>query len=406
MDTAYIRKDFPQYQGDKQTAYLDTAATSLTPEPVLTAVNQYYRDYRASVHRGSYKSAERATEAYEAARKRVAEFIGAEKSCEVIFTLGATASANMLIYALERTMNLEQGDEIVTSVMEHHAILLPLIELAKRKGLNMRYARLTKDFALDTEELEELITDRTKIVSIMVASNVTGRINKLPSSLLRRRSDVEAPVIIRDATAAVGHMPIDVQELGADFIFFSGHKMCGPTGVGVLYGRNELLEKLEPGCVGGGMVTDVEGMDTTWAEGPGRFEPGTQNIAGVLGIAAAAEYLDAVGLEVIRTHAQALVAYAQTLLGELPGVTLYSAPSQHNVGIISFTVEGIHPHDVAEVAGMEGVALRAGHHCALPLHKTLGVEATTRASVYLYNTRDDIDALVASVKEAQKVFKK
>jgi cysteine desulfurase/selenocysteine lyase len=240
----------------------------------------------------------------------------------------------------------------------------------------------------------------------MVASNVTGRINKLPSSLLRRRSDVEAPAIIRDATAAVGHMPIDVQELGADYMFFSGHKMCGPTGVGVLYGRNELLEKLEPGCVGGGMVTDVEGMDTTWAEGPGRFEPGTQNIAGVLGIAAAAEYLDAVGLEVIRTHAQALVAYAQTLLGELPGVTLYSAPPQDNVGIVSFTVEGIHPHDVAEVAGMEGVALRAGHHCALPLHKTLGVEATTRASVYLYNTRDDIDALVASIKKAQEVFKK
>jgi len=399
-----IRKDFPQYKADATMAYLDTAATSLTPKPVLEMVNEYYQVYRASVHRGTYESAERATEAYENARASIAAFIGANTD-EVVFTAGATASANMLVYALEHSIDWKPGDEIVTSVMEHHAMLLPLQQLAKRKKLVLKYAQLTKDFALDVEDLTELITDRTKIVSVMVASNVTGRINEISSTSLRRRSDVEGPILIRDATAAVGHMPIDVHELDADFIFFSGHKMCGPTGVGILYGKREWLERLEPGCVGGGMVEDVHEKHAEWTEVPGKFEAGTQNIAGVLGLAAATKYLDALGPAAVHVHAQELVTYAEKELAAIDGVTVLAAPAEHNVGIVSFTVEGVHSHDVAGIAGKNSVAVRAGHHCALPLHKALGIESTTRASFYIYNTMSDVDALVASVKEAKELFK-
>jgi len=388
--------------------YLDTAASSLTPTPVIEAMDRYYRQYRASAHRGLYAEAERATEAYEGARAQIASFIKASPE-EVIFTSGATAAANMLVYALEHTLELREGDEIVTTVMEHHAMFVPLQELAKRKGLALKYAQLGKDFMLDTGDLEELITDRTRIVAALGASNVTGSIVDLKNTSIHTRvttsiHDSTHPVIIRDATALIGHAPVTIGELGADFVFFSGHKICGPTGVGILWCRRALLADLEPGFYGGGMVQEVTLESASWVPGVERFEPGTPNIAGAIGLGSAVAYLAEIGLDVLRKHVHALTAYAYETLGALPGVTLYAASPDRNVGIISFSVEGIHPHDVAQIAGNERVAVRAGHHCALPLHQALGVLATTRASIYLYTVEEDIDALARSIRAAQKTF--
>lgn len=396
MNVEQIRNDFPTLGGDL--VYLDSGATSLTPEPVIRAVEQYYREYRASVHRGLYAEAARATESYEAARAKVAEFIGASSE-EIIFTAGATASSNMLVYALEQSLELNVGDEIVTTTMEHHAMLVPLQKLAERKKLVLKFAPLTDDYALDTEKFAELVTDRTKIVAVIGASNVTGRITGTLPSFGEHR-----PVVIRDVTAWVGHAPFSVTACGADFAFFSGHKFCGPTGIGVLYGKKEWLDRLEPGHYGGGMVADVTLDGATFQMGVEGFEAGTANIGGVVGLGAAVKYLQTVGVDAVHEHVRTLVAYAQEQLEAVEEVTLYAAPAEHNVGIVSFTVEGVHPHDLAQVLGDTRVAVRAGHHCALPLHKELGVHATTRASFYLYNTKADVDALVAGIESAKDVF--
>ncbi len=398
MDTTAIRNDFMSLKDGL--VYLDSAATSLTPEPVLEAMNEYYRNYRANVHRGLYAEAERATERYEEARKNIAAFIGATAD-EVIFTSSATAASNMLVYALEHTLELQEGDEIVTTVMEHHAMLLPLQELAKRNGLVVKYAQLTKDFALDLEDLRELITEKTRIVAVTGASNVTGRVACVPEDTLTTGA---RPVIVRDMTACVGHMPVNMSALDADFAFFSGHKMCGPTGTGVLYGKKEWLDKLRPGYFGGGMVDSVTLDEATYHVGVPGFEAGTANVGGVIGLGAAVSYLTRIGMDEIRAHVEGLTNYAFEKLGALEGVTLYAAPPEVNVGIVSLTLVGVHPHDVAEIAGQHNVAVRAGHHCALPLHNALGVVATTRASFYLYNTRDDIDALVEAVNDARRTF--
>ena len=406
MSIGNTHKDFPSLK--ENTHYLDSAASSLTPTCVIEAMDEYYRDYRANIHRGLYASAERASEEYESARKKVADFIGASPE-EIIFTAGATASANQLVYALEQTLDFKEGDEIVTTVFEHHAMLVPLQELAKRNKLVLKYVGATKDFALNTDEIDALISDRTRIVAIMGASNVTGsifdltntRINtSINSSILSKNRKI----VIRDATAQIGHVPTLVADLGADFIFFSGHKMCGPTGIGVLWGRKDALAELAPGFYGGGMIADVGAFDSRYQTGVERFEAGTPNIAGAIGMGAAVEYLSDVGLENIHTHIRELVTYAQEQMGKLSGVTLYSARPEHNVGTISFTVEGVHPHDVAQILADNGVAVRAGHHCAQPLHEAMGAPATTRASVHLYNTKEDVDALVKSIRIAQSLF--
>jgi cysteine desulfurase/selenocysteine lyase len=400
MDFESIRKDFPILKKDSL-VYLDSAATSLTPEPVLEAMNEYYRTYRANIHRGLYKEAERASKEYEEAREAVERFIGAG-SYEIIFTAGATDSSNKLFYSLEQSGLLKEGDEIVTTVMDHHAVLLPLQALVKRKKLILHYIPLETTTTLDYCQAEKLITNKTKIVALTLASNVLGTINDV-ARVARRAHDVGALVVV-DATAGVGHIPVDVQLLGADFLFFSGHKMCGPTGVGVLYGKKSELAKIEPCFLGGGIVEEVTQTNFVLTEGVMRFEAGTPNIAGVIGLTVAVEYVERLGLGIIQRHCQKLVTYAQEKMSEIEGVTVFSAKPDINVGIVSFVLDTVHPHDVAEIAGKHGVGLRAGHHCALPLHTELKVPATTRASIYMYSTKEDIDALVSGIVEAKKIF--
>ena len=414
FDTETIKKDFPIfyegkfYEGKafvKNMVYLDNAATSQTPRVVLDAMEAYYTDYRANIHRGSYEEGEVASAAYEEARGKVAHFIGADPR-EVVFTSGATASSNMLVSMLEHSNIVRAGDEIVTTVMEHHSSLIPLQELANRQNFAVNYIGLTYgELRLDYEAAEKLITPKTKIVSVMLASNVTGAVNDV--ARIAEMAHKVGALVICDATAAVGHMPVVVKKLGVDFLYFSGHKMCGPTGIGVLWGRGELLEKLAPSVYGGGIVDEVTLEKATWRGVPARFEAGTPNIAGAIGLGAAVDYLENIGLENIREHSMALTKEAITRLEEVKGVRVIAEKeATKNIGIVSFVVEGIHPHDVAEILGREAVAVRAGHHCAMPFITALGVPATVRASFYLYNTMEDIEALVAGVKKAKEIFEK
>lgn len=398
-----IRREFPVFAVKPDWVYLDTSATAQVPQHVLDALAEYHCAYRASVHRGLYKEAVRATEAYEGARAKVAAFIGAASARDVIFTANATSSSNMLIASIERMKLFRAGDGIVTTVAEHHSSFLPLQDLAVRKRLTLHSIPLTDGYDLEYRRAEELITRRTKLVSVMLASNVVGTIYDV--GRIAKRAHAVGALMIVDATAAVGHMPFSVHGLGADFVYFSGHKMCGPTGVGVLYGTQKNLEALPPSMFGGGMVETVTQRHTTWAGVPYRFEAGTPNIAGVIGLGAAVEYLTERNVADIRTYVEALLVRARDALADVPGVTVYAAEPGRNVGILSFTVKGVHPHDVAEVLARRGVAVRAGHHCAVPLHRFLGLTATVRASFYLYNTKHDIDALIEGIKRTQRLFK-
>ncbi len=397
-----IRRDFPAFVAKPDWVYLDTAATSQMPQSVMDALSAYHCAYRAPVHRGLYREAVRATDLYEGARASVAQFIGAAHPDEVVFTAGATHASNLLTYALERSLRLREGDEIVTTVMEHHSSLVPLQQLAARRGLTLTVVPMLPDRTLDYLAAERAITKRTKIVSVMLASNVLGTINDV--ARIAARAHKFGARVVSDMTAAVGHLPVDVRALGVDFAYFSGHKMCGPTGIGVLYGARKQLAELEPSCFGGGMVEHVTTQYATWVHGSGRFEAGTPNVAGAIGLGAAAEYLRARDLSYVRTYLEALVVRALDALGKERGITLYAAPPDRNVGIVSFTLKGVHAHDVAEVAARKGVALRAGHHCALPLHAALGVPATVRASFYLYNVLPDIDRLVERIERTRRVF--
>lgn len=417
-DTKTIKKDFPYFNDTAGSAYLDNAATAQMPQMVLDTV-RVYEESRANVHRGLYAEAITADTMYEEAREKVAQFIGA-KPGEVIFTAGATASSNMLVSMLEHSGIFEAGEEIVTTVMEHHASLIPLQELAKRQSLLVKYISV-QGLSLDYREAEQLITPKTKIVSVVLASNVTGVVNDV-SRIVEIAHKVGA-LVICDATAAVGHMPVMVKTLGVDFVYFSGHKMCGPTGIGVLWGKQEILETLEPGVYGGGIVDEVTLEKAVWRGAPERFEAGTPNIAGAIGLGAAVEYLATIDPARIHAHTSTLVAKAIAEIEKIPGVrVLAEHDPKKNIGIVSFVIEGaspakdrdgsqrgsvfngVHPHDVAEVLGGVGVAVRAGHHCAMPLHAALGVPATVRASFYLYNTEEDIEALVAGVKKVKEVF--
>ncbi len=401
MNVEKIKKDFSLFDDNNDFVYLDTAATSLTPESVIKKTNEYYRNYRANIHRGLYKTAEKATEEYEKAREKVAQFIGADKK-EIIFTAGATASSNMLIYAIEHSFGLKKGDEIVTTKMEHHAGLLPLQRLVEQKRLSLKYIDITEEFKLDYEQAKEIINEKTKIVSVILASNVLGTVNDV-KKIVKFAKDIGVVTMI-DATAGIGHFPIDVKELEADFLYFSGHKMCAPTGIGVLYGKKEKLEELEPGFLGGGMVDDVDDTCAFWTDVPEKFEAGTPNISGAIGFGEAVDYLQKVGLENIQKHCQDLLDYAYKKINEITGVKIYSAISEDNVGILSFVVRGVHAHDVAEILAKNGIAVRAGHHCALPLHKEFDLPATVRASFYLYNTKGDVDKLVEDIKEVKRFF--
>ncbi len=404
LDVRAIRADFPilnrQIHG-KRLVYLDNAATSQKPECVIEAIANYYRNYNANVHRGIYTISEEATTAYETARSIVARFVGAE-SHEIIFTRNATESINLVAYAYARS-RLKEGDEVLLTEMEHHSNLIPWILLANQTGVKLRHIPVRDDGTLEMDRLDEFLTDRTRIVSVVHKSNVLGTIN--PVRELVRAAREKGAVVLLDGAQSVPHTRVDAKELDCDFLAFSGHKMLGPTGVGVLYGKPDLLEEMDPFLGGGEMIREVHLDRATWNDLPWKYEAGTPAIAPVIAFSAAIEYLDKIGMDAIRNHEVALTEYAMQRLGELPFISMYG-PEQPELrsGVISFLDHEIHPHDLSTILDTQGIAIRAGHHCAQPLMRRFGVIAMARASLYLYNDRDDVDALVDGLKYARRYF--
>ena len=407
LDVTRIRQDFPilhRTVHDKPLVYLDNAATTQKPRQVMDALVNYYSRYNANIHRGIHALAEEATAAYEAARERTARFIGASSPRSIVFTRNATESINLFANAWGRTA-LQAGDQILLSEMEHHSNLVPWQLLAKATGASLAFLKMTDEGRLRLEELDALLTPRTKLVAITHMSNVLGTIT--PVAQIVERARRRGALVFVDAAQSVPHLPVDVQALGCDALAFSSHKMLGPTGVGVLYARETLLEAMEPFLGGGEMISDVQLTSATWNEIPWKFEAGTPNIADVIAFGAALAYLERVGMDRVQAHEQALTAYALKRLREVDGVTLYGpATTESRGGVVSFNLDGLHPHDVGTVLDAEGVAIRAGHHCAKPLMRRLGVAATARASVYLYNTTDDVDRLIDAIRAAQAFFSK
>lgn len=405
IDGKTIRRDFPildQIVNDEPLVYLDNAATTQKPQAVLTALNDYYHHDNANVHRGVHTLAERATAAYEAAREKVRSFVNAKETAEILFTRGTTTSLNWVAQSFGEAF-IEAGDEIVISYMEHHANIIPWQQLAQRKNAKLVYVDITPDGHLDMNDAKEKIGAKTKIVSIAQVSNVLGGVN--PIAELTALAHAANAVMVVDGAQAVPHMPVDVQALDCDFYAFSGHKMCGPTGIGVLYGKRQWLEQMEPVEFGGEMIDFVNLYDSTWKELPWKFEAGTPNIAGAIGLGAAIDYLSALGMDNIHQYERDLVNYVLPKLTAIEGLTVYGPqnPAEHT-GVVAFNLDGIHPHDVATALDMEGVAVRAGHHCAQPLLQHLQVPATARASFYFYNTKEDADRLVAAILATKEFF--
>ncbi|AXG38753.1 cysteine desulfurase [Enterococcus gilvus] len=401
-----IRKDFPilfQEVNDEPLVYLDNAATTQKPTQVLDVLRHYYEHDNANVHRGVHTLAERATKDYEDSREKVRAFINAKETAEVLFTRGTTTGLNWLARSYGDAF-IKEGDEIVISYMEHHSNIIPWQQLAERKGATLRYVPLTAEGFLDSTAVKEIINEKTAIVSLAYVSNVLGVIN--PIKELTELAHANNAVMIVDGAQAAPHMTVDVQELDADFFAFSGHKMCGPTGIGVLYGKRQWLEQMEPVEFGGEMIDFVNLYESTWKELPWKFEAGTPNIAGAIALGAAIDYLNEIGMENIHHYEQELVAYVLPKLQAIGGVTVYGPqdPEQHT-GVIAFNLEGIHPHDVATALDMEGVAVRAGHHCAQPLMNYLNLPATARASFYFYNTKEDADRLIEAIQATKEFFK-
>ncbi|WP_206912066.1 aminotransferase, class V [Enterococcus sp. DIV0840] len=400
-----IRQQFPilfQEVNDEPLVYLDNAATTQKPKVVLDKLTYYYEHDNANVHRGVHTLAERATKEYEDAREKVRAFINAKETAETLFTRGTTTSLNWVAKSYGDLV-VEAGDEIVISYMEHHSNIIPWQQLAERKGATLKYIEITADGFLDMESAKEQITDKTKIVSIAHVSNVLGVIN--PVAELADLAHSHGAVLVVDGAQAVPHMPVDVQAIDADFYAFSGHKMCGPTGIGVLYGKRELLDQMEPVEFGGEMIDFVNLYDSTWKELPWKFEAGTPNIAGAIALGTAIDFLTEISLEEIHQHEAELVAYVLPKLLAIEGLTVYGPQdSAHHTGVLAFNLDGLHPHDTATALDMEGVAVRAGHHCAQPLLKYLNVSATARASFYLYNTKADADRLIEAILATKEFF--
>lgn len=398
-----LKKDFPIFSrkiNDKIITYLDSSSTTQKPIQVLDSQEKFYKEYNANIHRGVYKLSEEATKAYEEAHKQVASLINASAE-EVIFTSGTTASLNLLAYSLCKT--LKPGDEIVLSQLEHHANLVPWQQLAKQYNLKLKFINIDSECKLDLKHAESIITDKTKIVSICHISNAVGTIN--PIKDICKLTHKHNALFIVDAAQSVPHIPIDVKDLDVDFLAFSGHKMLAPTGTGVLYGKKSLLENLSPFLYGGDMISEVKFEDSTWNELPWKFEAGTPNISGGIALGAAADYLKNVGLETIQRHVKEVSEYAVERLSMIRGLTIYGPKDpKDRAGIISFNIEGIHAHDVATILDREGVCVRGGHHCAMPLMNLLNVQGTVRASFYLYNTFDDVEVLYNALENAKKVF--
>ena len=411
FDPLAIRKDFPIFnrtiRDGKRLVYLDSGATSQKPGVVIKAESDFYSQHNAAAHRGAHQLAEEATEAIESARAIVAKFIGGATD-EIVFTKSSTEALNLLAYSIGNSpvgnqFHLNSGDEIVVSEMEHHANLIPWQQLAKRTGAVLKWFEVDSNGRLDLSNISEVISSRTKIVALTHQSNVLGTINPL-TDLVKRTHEVGA-VFILDACQSVPHMPVNVAELEIDFLVFSGHKAVGPTGVGVLWGRSALLAELPPFLFGGSMIETVTMTDATWAPAPRKFEPGVPNMAQIVGLGAALNYLSLIGMEDIHKHETELTSYA---LSKMQGISELRIIGPTDIsmrgGAISFTLGEIHPHDLGQFLDNSGIAVRTGHHCAWPLTRKMGVPATTRASFYLYNTLEDVDALVDGIKAAQKYF--
>ncbi|HEX4735892.1 MAG TPA: cysteine desulfurase [Thermoleophilaceae bacterium] len=395
-----VRADFPILGGDL--AYLDSAATSQKPEVVIQSIDNYYRTSNANIHRSVYELAVKATEAFEGAREKVAEFAGWETPT-TIFTLNASMSINLVAYSWGRH-NLKPGDEILVTEMEHHSNIVPWQLAAKDTGATLRYLHVQDDGTLSLDELDqELARGTIKLVGVVHVSNVLGTINPVTEIVARARA--AGAVTVVDGSQAVPQMPVNVSEIGADFYAWTGHKALGPTGIGILHGRRELLHEMPPFIGGGHMIASVGEQESTWSELPWKFEAGTSNIAEAVGLGTAVDYLNGIGMDTVRAHEAELTAYALERLPEVPGLTIYGPTDlDKRGGTVSFAVEGLHPHDVAELLGREGVCIRAGHHCAQPLMRRLGVAATARASFHVYNNHQDVDRLVEALHKARKVF--
>ncbi|MDT0050641.1 cysteine desulfurase [Listeria cossartiae subsp. cayugensis] len=405
IDIQKIRADFPildQEINEKPLAYLDNAATSQKPKQVIEALTYYYEFDNANVHRGVHTLAARATDAYESARSKVAKFIHAREVAEIIFTRGTTSAINLVADSYGEA-NIEAGDEIVISYLEHHSNLIPWQQLAKRKGAVLKYIELEEDGTISVDQAKKAIGEKTKIVALAHVSNVLGTIT--PMKEIAALAHKFGAVILVDGAQAVPHMEVDVVDLDADFYAFSGHKMMAPTGIGALYGKRELLDAMEPTEFGGEMIDFVELYDSTWKELPWKFEAGTPIIGGAIALGAAIDYLAEVGLENIHAHEQALASYAMEEMSKIEGITIYGPKdASKRCGLVTFNLEGAHPHDIATILDEDGVAIRAGHHCAQPLMKWLDVSSTARASFYIYNTKEEIDALIDGLKLTKEYF--
>ena len=403
LDVDAIRNDFSILKGesDLPLIYLDSAATSQTPDCVIEAMDAYYRTYNSNIHRGIYRISEEATAKHEEARQRIRRFINAPRPSQIVFTRNTTESINLVAYSWG-TANLREDDEILVTVMEHHSNLLPWQLLSQRTGAKLRFIEITDEGVLQLDDLEGLLTERTKIVAMTHVSNVLGTINPV-QELTAAAHAVGAKVLI-DGAQSVPHFDVDVQALDCDFLAFSGHKMCGPTGIGVLYGKSDLLEEMPPFLGGGSMIRAVQRESSTYADVPAKFEAGTPAISEAIGLAAAVEYLEKTGLQAIFAHENELLEYAHQKLGDIEGLTIYGPKPLQKTGAITFNLEGIHPHDIAGVLDTVGVAVRAGHHCAQPLMEKFGVIATVRASFYLYNELDEVDNLYDGLLKAQRML--
>jgi cysteine desulfurase/selenocysteine lyase len=420
LDVARTRKDFPildrQVRDGKPLIYLDSANTSQKPRQVIDAISDFYERHNANIHRATHQLSEEATEAYEGARIKAASFIGAADSSELVFTKNISEAINLVAYSLgnasfsggapaplHERFRLGPGDEIVVTEMEHHSDLVPWQLLCQRTGAMLRWFEVTPEGRLDLSNIGELINERTKLVALVHQSNVLGTIN--PVRQIADAAHAVGALVLADAAQSVPHMPVNVQDLGADFVGFTGHKLCGPTGIGGLWGRRELLDEMPPFLGGGEMIETVWIDHSTFAQPPHKFEAGTMPIAEAAGLSAAIDYLSEIGLDAIHQHEQALLADALTQLKDIDGLRILGPDQPQDRGTaISFEVDGVHPHDVSQVLDELGIAVRAGHHCAWPLHRKLGVQASTRASFYLYNTHEEVTALADGIRQAQKFF--
>ena len=398
-----IKKDFPLLE-NRDIAYLDSGATTQKPKQVIEAIEKYYKNNNANPHRGAYSLSIEATEQYENTRTKIAEFINAKHREEIIFSKNATESLNLIAYSygIEK---LKKDEEVVISIMEHHSNLVPWQKVTKKTGSKLKYMYINENYEIPDEEIENKITEKTKIVGITHISNVLGTINNIKKII--KYAHKKGAIVIVDASQSIPHIKIDVQDLNADFLVFSGHKMLAPLGIGVLYGKREILNNMTPFLMCGDMIEYVYEQETTFAPLPNKFEAGTQNVEGVIGLGAAIDYIQKIGYDKIQEKENEIIKYARQELSKLKYLKLYLTPnSQNHSSVISFNINGIHPHDVASILDSENVCVRSGNHCAQPLMRFLGIDSTCRASFYFYNTKEDVDKLVTALNKAYKMFEK